>query len=829
MRWIIAAFLCVVVVVQLQAALRVSANGRYLVDGNDQPFLMVGDAGWSLIVQLSREDADYYLQARKEKGFNTILVNLIDNEFGSNAPANIYGDRPFTGANFSTPNEAYFAHADYIINSAAAKGIVLVLCPVYLGYSPSEGWSAEVNAASTDDMRAWGRFLGNRYKDKDNIIWCIGGDTSPSPYKTKLREVVYGVQEYDDKLWTSHNSDPHLATDYWSDSWMALDNVYTYDPCAVPLFQTGYNRTPTRPVFFMETRYENERYYPSAQELRSQAYYSVLAGGVGHMYGDCPVWHFGSNSGWCGTTNWKGQLGSAGTNGMYFFQKALTTRAWHEFVPDFNHAVMTSGYGSLASWSTDYAATASSAKTIMAYLPSSRAVTINPAGLSGTTIQVWWYDPSSAQVTDAGQFAKSSRTFTPPSNGDWVLVIDDASLNLGPPGQGLPGPLLVAPSNGALHVPRPVDLIWRSYAGATSYQVQVATSAAFSAIIHDVSGTDTTSTPGGLAALETYFWRVKAATSGGESPWSATWSFATKDSVPIRLGSFTGTSQPDGSVLLEWTTSAETDNKGFEVQRSPLDTLSYETLAGSFRAGQGTATGTHSYAFTDTAAYAGVAYYRLRQISLDDSERFYGEVRVEPVPPSAPALVSPPNGDDQLMPGVPLVWAAVSSATSYHVQVSPDSLFALVLVDAVAPDTSQWLAGQAGTVLMPLTSYWWRVAAANAYGEGPFSAVWKFTTHEWLSVEQEPGLPEGYELGQNYPNPFNPSTKIEFQLPGASVVSLKVYNTLGEEILRPIDGMAMSAGRYSLTIDAASLPSGVYLYQLVTPSFSRIRKMAVIK
>jgi len=825
MRWIAVVLLSALGVAQLQASLHVSENGRYLVDDSGKPFLMVGDAGWSLIVQLSREDADYYLQARKEKGFNTVLVNLIDNEFGSNAPANIYGDRPFTGANFSTPNEAYFAHADYIINSAAAKGITLVLCPVYLGYTPSEGWSAEVNAASTDDMRAWGRFLGNRYKNADNIIWCIGGDTSPSPYKTKLREVVYGIQEYDQKLWTSHNTDPHLATDYWSDTWMALDNVYTYDPCGVPLFQSGYTHTPTRPVFFMETKYENERYYPSAQELRSQAYYSVLAGGFGHIYGDCPVWHFGSNSGWCGTTNWKGQLGSAGTNGMYYFQKALSTRAWHEFVPDFSHSVMTSGYGSLATWSTDYAATGASTKTIMAYLPSSRSVTINPSVLGGSTIQVWWYKPSTGEATDAGQFSKSSRSYTPPSSGDWLLVIDDASLNLGAPGQGVPGPVLLAPSNGALHLVRPVQLSWASYAGATSYQLQVATSAGFGSLAFDGTGTDTTQSLADLAAFTTYFWRVMATTPGGDTPWSSVWSFATKDTVAIRLESFEATSQPEGTVLVEWTTTAETDNKAFEVQRSDVDTLDYQTLSGSYRDGQGTSTGTHSYTFTDSAAYDGAAYYRLRQISLDDSQVFYGGMRVEPIPLSMPVLSQPANGATQVPRDPVLSWSRTPGALGYGIQLATDGSFSqIILEDSLLTDTTRSVAG-----LEYLTAHSWRVRALNLFGTGPWSETWSFTTLEALSVEQEGGLPKTYALHQNFPNPFNPETRIGFDLPSSSVVSLIVYNALGQEVARLVDGSSLHAGKYAVGFDASGLPSGIYLYRLVTPAFAQVRKMILVK
>ena len=106
-----------------------------------------------------------------------------------------------------------------------------------------------------------------------------------------------------------------------------------------------------------------------------------------------------------------------------------------------------------------------------------------------------------------------------------------------------------------------------------------------------------------------------------------------------------------------------------------------------------------------------------------------------------------------------------------------------------------------------------------------------FDTTKVTSVEVNPGstMPHAYELGQNYPNPFNPSTKITFQIPEASVVSLKIFSTLGEEVYTEIDQEAMAAGIYTVTVDASGLPSGVYLYQLATPSFRQTRKMVLLK
>src|SRR5579862_1489750 len=126
--------------------LKISANRRYLVDQNDVPFLLQGDAPWSLIVGISREDAELYLQNRRQKKFNTLLVNLIEHKYSKNPPKNFYGEEPFTTpGDFSTPNEKYFEQADWIINKAAEFGIQILLCPNFLGVPGSDaGWYDEI-------------------------------------------------------------------------------------------------------------------------------------------------------------------------------------------------------------------------------------------------------------------------------------------------------------------------------------------------------------------------------------------------------------------------------------------------------------------------------------------------------------------------------------------------------------------------------------------------------------------------------------------------------------------------------------------------------------
>ncbi len=85
-----------------------------------------------------------------------------------------------------------------------------------------------------------------------------------------------------------------------------------------------------------------------------------------------------------------------------------------------------------------------------------------------------------------------------------------------------------------------------------------------------------------------------------------------------------------------------------------------------------------------------------------------------------------------------------------------------------------------------------------------------------------------YELLQNYPNPFNPATTINYQIPEAGKVTLKIYNILGKEIATLVNEI-QSAGNYKVNFNASNLPSGVYFYKIDAGKFSNTRKMMLVK
>ena len=482
----LAILLCLVLFHPLvaSAGLQLSPNQRYLVDEQGTPFFMVGDTAWALIGQLNLQDAELYLQDRADRGFNLVLVSLIERNFSTNAPANIYGELPFNGAPFVTPNEAYFAHADAILEMARVRGITVLLAPIYLGYACSDqGWCQEVNAASLADMRAWGRFLGQRYASHDNIIWLIGGDYDPTSVANELREVVFGIREFDTvHLMTAHNRPETQAITPWpNETWIDVNNVYSYSSTVYAPMKGAYDVNPILPTFLIEAAYENE-HSSTPQQLRAQSHWTALSGGFGHVFGNCPIWLFGYSSTWCGLSNWKNELGNDGSLQMTAFRDLYESRRWFELVPDFNHSVLTSGYGTFGDENYATAARASGGSSILAYLPSPRAITVNTNSLSGTSVRGWWFDPATGAAEVAGTFPKGILNFAAYATNDRVLVLDDAALNLPPPGNVVTATAPLSPNLRVFqNVPNPFN-------PSTAIHFELTRQAQVTIAIHDMTG-----------------------------------------------------------------------------------------------------------------------------------------------------------------------------------------------------------------------------------------------------------------------------------------------------------------------------------------------------
>lgn len=407
---------------------RIGPAHRHLVYQNGAPILVQGDAPWSLISGLTREEAELYLESRRRQGFNTLMVNLIEHKF--RGPVNRYGEGPFTTpGDFSTPNEKYFEHADWVIRKAAEKGMQVFLAPIYLGYTGTdEGWIEEALANGPEKCLSWGRYVGKRYRDFDNLIWLIGGDRNPEKARADVDAVVRGIKEFDNRhLFTAHCHPENSAVDqYKNDGWLDLNTTYTYG-IVHRMLLTDYDRAPAMPFVLIESTYEGE-HNASAVQIRRQAYWAVLCGGTGQFMGNRPMWLF--------DPGWQAALDSTGAKDMSRVGALFGSRPWNDLVPDEKHAVVVEGLGEFRGLDYLAAARTLDGGTVIAYLPTARTFTVDMTKVSGKQAKAWWFNPRTGKSESAGEFPTSGkRQFTPPGEGDWVLVLDDAARNLTAPGQ----------------------------------------------------------------------------------------------------------------------------------------------------------------------------------------------------------------------------------------------------------------------------------------------------------------------------------------------------------------------------------------------------------
>ncbi len=124
--------------------------------------------------------------------------------------------------------------------------------------------------------------------------------------------------------------------------------------------------------------------------------------------------------------------------------------------------------------------------------------------------------------------------------------------------------------------------------------------------------------------------------------------------------------------------------------------------------------------------------------------------------------------------------------------------------------------------------YEWRLRAVDAAYVGSEIAIGEFSIGVVLVAEEVNNIPKEYGIEQNFPNPFNPTTTIRYSIPEDGLVTLKIYNAIGQEITTLINEIKQ-IGNYYLQFDASLLPSGVYFYQLNAGNFTNTKKMILLR
>ncbi len=194
--------------------------------------------------------------------------------------------------------------------------------------------------------------------------------------------------------------------------------------------------------------------------------------------------------------------------------------------------------------------------------------------------------------------------------------------------------------------------------------------------------------------------------------------------------------------------------------------------------------------------------------------------------PASPALSYPPNMQADLPVFLALRWSPAASLkpVTYRVQIGKSADLASPVMDSTGVvDTTLGV-----TPLQYFTIYFWRVRAVNSVGTGTWSPVYRFRTVQVSGVDPVPDVPSTFGLDQNYPNPFNPATMIGYQVPVAGRVSIIVYDVLGQEVSRLVDGVE-SPGRHAVPWNGSNRASGVYIVRMTAGSFVATKRMLLIK
>ncbi len=404
-------------------------------------------------------------------------------------------------------------------------------------------------------------------------------------------------------------------------------------------------------------------------------------------------------------------------------------------------------------------------------------------------------------------------------SGAWSAVFEFETMIAAPA-----VPRLKTPENAARDVPVEVTFTWQAAVGAAGYELEVSTTLNFEDPVLSVSDIDTTAlTVEDLEHDTQYFWRVRAFNQAGRSVFTSPFTFFTRvappGGVPLPASPVSGATALDTSITLAW--NAVTGADGYRVQVGTDSTFTDgltvdSTVSGRSLAIDGLETETRYFWHVSAMNAGGQGPW---------SSTFDFTTQIAP-PGAAPMQGTPPDDATDLDRSIQLEWDAVDSAERYELVVSRDSTFVETILARQDVQATSFTISE----LDYETTYFWRVRALNAGGEGPWSDVRRFTTKAEPSdvATDETGVPRRFLLAQNYPNPFNPSTTFRFALPTSEQVILEVMDVAGRTVAVVVD-QRMPAGRHEVVWAATGLPSGTYVYRLRAGDFVRSRTFVLLK
>lgn len=417
---------------------RLSENHRQVLDTSGRPWALVGDAGWSSMVMLSAEERHDYLVRLSELGYNAVLVSVIENRFSDYPPFNVQGDAPFSGELFtSPPNPRYWEWVDDYVVDAERRGITVMMCVAYLGYTDEDGVGIPLADASIEQAFGYGAFVGERYTGSPNILWVMGGDRTDvsEALRDRVDAIARGIRSVDQRhLMTAHSADGALGSDVYGEyPWLDIDTEYDIIGNVVGDVHRAVGTTPVRPVMSIEGLYESDRadpLEPGDSYLRYQSWAAFMAGSFGHVFGNNPRWHFGIDS-WPFPASWPWQLTlldpdrlrDRSTIELGLLGDFAASWDWAAAHPDVDGNFVVRSEGS------HVAAGRYGPGLGMVYVPDGTTVELDLSALAATSLSIQRFDPTdgTSSPVEVPQSNRLVASPTDPVNAggahDWVYVI----------------------------------------------------------------------------------------------------------------------------------------------------------------------------------------------------------------------------------------------------------------------------------------------------------------------------------------------------------------------------------------------------------------------
>ena len=393
---------------------KVSENGRYIVDQKGEPVFWLGTTQWQIFREYTLDEARTILAKTKQKGF--IFVQAMLMGVGDGTQPNVHGEKPWINDNPLTPNEPYFRNVDAVIQIARDNGLVFSVTLYHQRYR---------KCITRENARAWAKWLARRYRNVPNIVWSMTPQARQE-FVPVLRELAAGLHEGDGGchlITFKPDPAPYSSSFIHTENWLDFNSMQTWNSVKLiyPMLTKDYHLEPVKPVLMAEGAYEAGSEYGfevTPLWIRRQAYYSYLAG-AHHTYGH--------NDSWRVLPTWKQALDAPGAAGMGILKRIFLARyEWWHLVPD--QSVFTDG-GQTTSRVLNLAARHKDGKWVMVYLAAPASFSIDMAKITAAAkTEVFWVDPRTGDSLSVGRFSTTGvRSFSTPDGWEDAILMLEAA------------------------------------------------------------------------------------------------------------------------------------------------------------------------------------------------------------------------------------------------------------------------------------------------------------------------------------------------------------------------------------------------------------------